>query len=90
VSGLSTFEDDNVVVVITPRHVRVGEEQLLALDLVAGSVEGDKQLFNQYGVMLVNPTKHPHVKKDLGQAFIDYLVSDQGGKAIGGSLHRRA
>ena len=43
VSGLSTFEDDNVVVVITPRHVRVGEEQLLALDLVAGSVEGDKQ-----------------------------------------------
>ena len=36
-------------------------------------VEGDKRLFNQYGVMLVNPAKHPHVKKDLGQAFIDWV-----------------
>jgi len=40
--------------------------------------------------MLVNRTEHPHVKKDLGQAFIGYLVSDEGQKAIGGSLHRRA
>jgi tungstate transport system substrate-binding protein len=38
-------------------------------------VEGDKRLFNQYGVMLVNPTKHPDVKKDLGQQFIDWFVS---------------
>jgi tungstate transport system substrate-binding protein len=45
-------------------------------------VEGDKRLFNQYGVMLVNPIKHPHVKKDLGQAFIDWLVSPEGQKAI--------
>lgn len=52
-------------------------------DLVI-TVEGDKQLFNQYGVMLVNPAKHPHVKKDLGQAFINYLVSDEGQKAIAG------
>src|SRR5262249_15195312 len=37
-------------------------------------VEGDKRLFNQYGVMLVNPQKHPQVKADLGQRFIDYLV----------------
>ena len=44
--------------------------------------EGDKRLFNQYGVMLVNPAKHPHVKKDLGQAFIDWLISDEGQKAI--------
>ena len=36
-------------------------------------VAGDKRLFNQYGVMLVNPEKHPHVKKALGQAFIDWL-----------------
>ena len=36
-------------------------------------VEGDKRLFNQYGVMLVNPEKHPTVKKDLGQQFIDWL-----------------
>lgn len=45
-------------------------------------VEGDKRLFNQYGVFLVNPAKHPHVKKDLGQAFIDYLVSPEGQKVI--------
>ena len=45
-------------------------------------VEGDKRLFNQYGVMLVNPGKHPHVKKDLGQQFIDWLVSPEGQKAI--------
>ncbi|HEY3659185.1 MAG TPA: substrate-binding domain-containing protein [Steroidobacteraceae bacterium] len=41
-------------------------------------VEGDKHLFNQYGVMLVNPDKHPNVKKELGQRFIDYLISPDG------------
>jgi tungstate transport system substrate-binding protein len=46
------------------------------------AVEGDKRLFNQYGVMLVNPEKHPSVKKDLGQQFIDWLVSSEGQKAI--------
>jgi tungstate transport system substrate-binding protein len=45
-------------------------------------VEGDKRLFNQYGVMLVNPERHPSVKKDLGQHFIDWLVSSEGQKAI--------
>ena len=45
-------------------------------------VEGDKRLFNQYGVMLVNPDKHPTVKKDLGQTFIDWLVSPEGQKVI--------
>jgi tungstate transport system substrate-binding protein len=45
-------------------------------------VEGDKRLFNQYGVMLVNPEKHPNVKKDLGQQFVDWLVSAEGQKAI--------
>ncbi len=45
-------------------------------------VEGDKRLFNQYGVILVNPAKHPHVKKELGQAFIDWLVSPEGQRAI--------
>ncbi len=45
-------------------------------------VEADKRLFNQYGVMLVNPDKHAHVKKDFGQAFIDWLVSSEGQKAI--------
>jgi len=47
-------------------------------------VEGDKKLFNQYGVMLVNPAKHPHVKADLGQQFIDWLVSPRGQEAIAG------
>jgi tungstate transport system substrate-binding protein len=46
------------------------------------SVEGDKRLFNQYGVILVNPERHPNVKKELGQAFIDWLISPEGQKAI--------
>jgi tungstate transport system substrate-binding protein len=45
-------------------------------------VEGDNRLFNQYGVMLVNPAKHKHVKANEGQAFIDWLVSAEGQKAI--------
>ena len=45
-------------------------------------VEGDKRLFNQYAVILVNRAKHPTVKKDLGQKFIDWLVSPEGQKAI--------
>jgi tungstate transport system substrate-binding protein len=51
---------------------------------LAIAVEGDRRLFNQYGVMLVNPAKCASVKKDLGQAFIDYLVSPQGQKDISG------
>jgi tungstate transport system substrate-binding protein len=45
-------------------------------------VEGDKRLFNQYGVILVSPDKHKHVKKEMGQAFIDWLLSPAGQKAI--------
>jgi tungstate transport system substrate-binding protein len=45
-------------------------------------VEGDKQLFNQYGVILVNPAKHAHVKKEMGQAFIDWVISPEGQKNI--------
>lgn len=51
-------------------------------DGLAIGFEGDKRLFNQYGVILVNPEKHPSVKRDLGQAFIDYLVSPEGQAAI--------
>jgi len=49
------------------------------LDIV---VEGDKQLFNQYGVIVVNPAKHPHVKRDLAQGFADWVVSAEGQAAI--------
>ena len=45
-------------------------------------VEGDKRLFNPYGIMLVNPQKHPSVKKELGQAFIDWIVSPEGQNTI--------
>ncbi len=45
-------------------------------------VEGDTKLFNQYGVILVNPAKHPHVKQADGQKFIDWVVSDAGQKSI--------
>tara|TARA_R110002012_G_scaffold67741_2_gene176407 strand:- start:5 stop:835 length:831 start_codon:yes stop_codon:yes gene_type:complete len=45
-------------------------------------VEGDKVLFNQYGVILVNPAKHPAVKKELAQSFIDWVTGDEGQKTI--------
>jgi tungstate transport system substrate-binding protein len=45
-------------------------------------VEGDKLLFNQYDAILVNPAKYPHVKKELGQQFIDWLISHDGQQAI--------
>jgi len=45
-------------------------------------VEGDKRLFNQYGVILVNPAKHAHVKKEFGQQFVDWITSPEGQKAI--------
>ena len=45
-------------------------------------VEGDKRLFNQYGVIVVNPARHPHVKKDLAQAFADWVVSPAGQATI--------
>jgi tungstate transport system substrate-binding protein len=45
-------------------------------------VEGDKRLFNQYGVMVVNPAKHPHVKADLAQKFVDWVISKDGQTTI--------
>ena len=45
-------------------------------------VEGDKRLFNQYGVMLVNPARHPHVKASEGQKFVDWVVSAPGQAVI--------
>jgi tungstate transport system substrate-binding protein len=45
-------------------------------------VEGDERMFNQYGVMLVNPARHPHVKAADGQRFVDWLVSGEGQKTI--------
>ncbi|MDH3740832.1 MAG: extracellular solute-binding protein [Hyphomicrobiales bacterium] len=50
-------------------------------------VQGDKRLFNQYGIILVNQEKHPHVKAAEGQAFIDWLISPEGQMAI--SAYRR-
>jgi tungstate transport system substrate-binding protein len=51
------------------------------LDLVI-VVEGDKRLFNQYGIILVNPARHLGVKREMGQAFIDWLISSEGQDAI--------
>ena len=45
-------------------------------------VQGDKRLFNQYGVIVINPAKHPHVKKDLAQQFADWIVSREGQETI--------
>ncbi len=51
-------------------------------DALEISIEGDNRLFNQYGVILVNPDKHKHVKKELGQSFIDWVISKEGQAAI--------
>jgi tungstate transport system substrate-binding protein len=51
---------------------------------LAIAVAGDNRLFNQYGVMLVNPARHPHVQSGLGQVFISWIVSPEGQKAIAG------
>jgi len=48
------------------------------------TVEGDRRLFNQYGIMLVNPEKYPSVRKEFGQALIDWLISAEGQAAIAG------
>jgi tungstate transport system substrate-binding protein len=45
-------------------------------------VEGDKRLFNQYGIILVNPARHLGVKREMGQAFIDWIISSEGQEAI--------
>jgi tungstate transport system substrate-binding protein len=47
-------------------------------------VEGDRRLFNQYGVVLVNPARHANVKAELGQRFVDWLVGREGQAAIAG------
>jgi len=47
-------------------------------------VEGDNKLFNQYGVMVVNPAKHPHVKAADAQKFVDWVVSPSGQNVIAG------
>src|SRR3546814_9780855 len=53
-------------------------------------VAGDPALFNQYGVILVNPQRHPHVKAADGQAFIDWLLSAAGQAAIAGFKDRKS
>jgi tungstate transport system substrate-binding protein len=77
-AALNTASASNAYV-LTDRGTWLAFKNRGDLDIV---VEGDKRLFNQYGVMLVNPAKHPHVKKEFGQAFIDWLVSPEGQKAI--------
>ena len=65
--------------VLADRGTWIGFKNREALQIV---VEGDTRLFNQYGVMLVNPAKHPHVKNELGQQFVDWIISTEGQNAI--------
>ena len=76
--ALNTASSMNAYV-LADRGTRVAFKNRGDLAIV---VEGDKRLYNQYGVMLVNPARHPTVKKDLGQTFIDWLVSPEGQKEI--------
>jgi tungstate transport system substrate-binding protein len=77
-AALNTASASNAYV-LTDRGTWLSFRNRGELDIV---VEGDNRLFNQYGVILVNPEKHKHVKKEFGQAFIDWLVSAEGQKAI--------
>ena len=64
---------------LTDRATWISFENRGPLEIV---VEGDDRLFNQYGVILVNPERHEHVKAEAGQAFIDWLVSEEGQQAV--------
>jgi tungstate transport system substrate-binding protein len=77
-AALNTASASNAYV-LADRGTWISFKNRGELDIV---VQGDKRLFNQYGVMLVDPAKHSHVKKEFGQAFIDWLVSAAGQKAI--------
>jgi tungstate transport system substrate-binding protein len=77
-AALNTASASNAYV-LADRGTWIAFKNRAELDIV---VQGDKRLFNQYGVMLVNPAKHPHVKKELGQTFVDWLVSAAGQKTI--------
>ena len=65
--------------VLSDRGTWIGFKNRGDLDIV---VAGDKRLFNQYGIMLVNPAKHPHVKAAAGKAFVDWILSKEGQAAI--------
>jgi len=66
---------------LTDRATWLSFQNRGTLEIVA---EGDPVLFNPYGIMLVNPDRHPHVKAEMGQAFIDWIVSPEGQTAIAG------
>src|SRR5262249_27665115 len=73
------FADANNCYVLSDRGTWIQFKNKGGLHIL---VEGDKRMFNQYAVMLVNPAKHPDVKKELGQQFIDWLISPDGQKTI--------
>ena len=77
-AALNTAGAKGGLPLVRPRHLDLLQEQG-DLDI---AVAGDSRLFNQYGVILVNPAKHATVKKDAGQAFIDWLISADGQAAI--------
>jgi tungstate transport system substrate-binding protein len=66
--------------VLSDRGTWIGFKNRGDLDI---AVSGDKRLFNQYGIMAVSPTKHPHVKAEAGKAFVDWVLSKEGQAAIG-------
>lgn len=66
--------------VLSDRGTWIGFKNRGDLDI---AVSGDKRLFNQYGIMAVNPAKHPHVKAEAGKAFVDWVLSKEGQAAIG-------
>src|SRR5215831_638916 len=73
------FANANNCYVLSDRGTWIQFKNRVELQIL---VEGDKRMFNQYAVILVNSAKHPDVKKELGQQFIDWLISPDGQKTI--------
>lgn len=74
-----TMADERQGYTLTDRATYLAYQNKIDLPIV---YQGDKSLFNPYGVIAVNPERHPHVKYDLAMAFIEYLTSAEGQKAI--------
>jgi tungstate transport system substrate-binding protein len=76
-----TMADERQGYALTDRGTYIAYQGKIALKV---AVEGDKRLFNPYGVIPVNPAKHPHVKFELATAFANFLTGETGQQLIDG------
>ena len=76
-----TIANEKQAYTMTDRGTYIAHKGKLELPVL---LEGDKRMFNPYGVIAVNPEKHPHVKYDAAMKFIEWLTSEEGQKIIAG------